>query len=164
MRGAGRSSVPDRGRGQKERLSRGWSGSHSGALRGYRGDLAVDTDTGQIITFVLLRGNTRDYQVTGRSLAGARAPPGRCLAGVVADCGFTSHPAVAALLAARIPLILGFARSAPLRACLATLTGATPRAVGGRRHPLGYCHWDPRLQLLALAAREPTDHRGPGRT
>jgi Transposase DDE domain len=154
--------LPYWGRGQKERLSKGWSGSHSRALRGYRLYLAVDTATGQIITFVLLRGNTRDHQVTAVLARRVRALLGRRLAGVVADCGFTSHAAVAALLAARVPFILGFARSAPVRARLARLTGAQRRWLrdaGAIR--LGYCAWDPRLHLLALAAREPTDQRGP---
>jgi Transposase DDE domain len=154
--------LPYWGRGQKERLSKGWSGSHSRALRGYRLYLAVDTDTGQIITFALLRGNTRDHQVTALLARRVRALLGRRLAGVVADCGFTSRPAVTALLAARIPFILGFARSAPIRARLAALTGPQRRwlrQAGAIR--LGYCAWDSRLQLLALAAREPTDRRGP---
>jgi hypothetical protein len=154
--------LPYWGRGQKERLSKGWSGSHGRALRGYRLYLAVDTETGQIITFLLLRGNTRDQQVTALLARRVRALLGRRLAGVVADCGFTSRPAVAALLQARIPFILGFARSAPIRARLATLTGQQRRwlrQAGAIR--LGYCAWDPRLQLLALAAREPTDRRGP---
>jgi hypothetical protein len=154
--------LPYWGRGQKERLPRGWSGSHSRALRGYRLYLAVDTATGQIITFALRRGNTRDHQLTAVLARRVRALLGRRLAGVVADCGFTSHPAVAALLAARIPFILGFARSAPIRARLAALTGAQRRwlrEAGAIR--LGYCAWDARLQLLALAAREPADRRGP---
>jgi hypothetical protein len=87
---------------------------------------------------------------------------GRRLAGVVADCGFTSHAAVAALLAARIPFILGFARSAPIRGRLAALTGQQRRWLrDGGTIRLGGCAWDARLQLLALAARSPTDHRGP---
>ena len=154
--------LPYWGRGQKDRLSKGWPGSHSRALRGYRLYLAVDTDTGQIITFVLLHGNTRDHQVTALLARRVRALLGGRLAGVVADCGFTSRPAVAALLAARIPFILGFARSAPIRARLAALTGQQRRwlrAAGAIR--LGSCAWDARLQLLALAAREPTDRRGP---
>jgi Transposase DDE domain len=154
--------LPYWGRGQKERLSKGWSGSHSRALRGYRLYLAVDTDTGQIMTFALLRGHTRDHQVTALLARRVRAVLGRRLAGVVADCGFTSRPAVTALLAARIPFILGFARSAPIRARLAALTGQQRRwlrQAGAIR--LGYCAWDSRLQLLALAAREPTDRRGP---
>ena len=90
--------LPYWGRGQTARLGKGWSGSHSRALRGYRLYLAVDTHTGQIITFVLLRGNTRDHQVTAVLARRVRALLGRRLAGVVADCGFTSHTAGAALL------------------------------------------------------------------
>jgi hypothetical protein len=81
---------------------------------------------------------------------------------VVADCGFTSRAAVTALLAARVPFILGFARSAPIRARLAALTAQQRRALqrtGAIR--LGWCDWDPRLQLFALTARVPTDRRGP---
>ena len=114
------------------------------------------------MTFLLVRGNTRDHQITALLARHVRALLGRRLAGVVADCGFTSRPAVAALLQARIPFILGFARSAPIRARLAALTGQQRRwlrQAGAIR--LGYCAWDPRLQLLALAAREPTDRRGP---
>jgi hypothetical protein len=154
--------LPYWGRGQLGRLRKGWSGSHSRSLRGYRLYLAVDTDTGQVITYVLLRGDARDHQVTAVLARRVRQLLGRRLAGVVADCGFTSHAAVAALLAARIPFILGFARSAPVRARVAALTGQQRRwlqQTGAIR--LGGCAWDPRLQLLALAARSPTDRRGP---
>ena len=154
--------LPYWGRGQLGRLRKGWSGSHSRRLRGYRLYLAVDTATGQVITYVLLRGDARDHQVTAVLARRVRHLLGRRLAGVVADCGFTSHAAVAALLAARIPFILGFARSAPVRARLAALTGQQRRwlqQTGAIR--LGGCAWDPRLQLLALAARSPTDRRGP---
>jgi hypothetical protein len=154
--------LPYWGRGQLGRLRKGWSGSHSRCLRGYRLYLAVDTATGQVITYVLLRGDARDHQVTAVLARRVRALLGRRLAGVVADCGFTSHAAVAALLHARIPFILGFARSAPIRARLAALTGQQRRwlqQTGAIR--LGRCAWDPRLQLLALGARSPTDRRGP---
>jgi hypothetical protein len=40
----------------------------------------------------------------------------------VADCGFTSHASLAALLATGVPFILGFARSRPIRARLAGLS------------------------------------------
>ena len=132
-------------------------------MRGYRLYLAVDTDTGQIITFVLLRGDARDHRYTVVLARRVRQLLGRRLAGVVADCGFTSRAAVAALVQARIPFILGFARSARLRARLQALTGQQRRwlqQTGAIR--LGLCPWDPRhLQLLALAARSPTDQRGP---
>jgi hypothetical protein len=50
-----------------------------------------------------------------------------------------------------------------VRARLNGLTGQQRRwlqEVGAIR--LGLCSWDPRLQLLALRARTPTDGRGPG--
>ena len=81
---------------------------------------------------------------------------------MVADSGFTSRPAVAALLQARIPFILGFRRTPRVRARLAALSGQQRRwlrQLGAIR--LGFCAWDPRLQLLALGARCPTDSRGP---
>ena len=122
----------------------------------------MDPDTGQVITYVLLRGDARDHQVTAVLARRVRALLGQRLAGVVADCGFTSHTAVAALLRARIPFILGFARSAPIRTRLAALTGQQRRWLGQTGAiRLGLCAWDPRLQLLALAARSPTDRRGP---
>ena len=154
--------LPYWGRGQAGRLRKGWSGSHSRCLRGYRLYLAVDTNTGQVITYVLLRGDARDHQVTAVLARRVRALLGRRLAGVVADCGFTSRAAVAALLQARIPFILGFARSAPIRAQLAALTGQQRRWLGqAGAIRLGQCAWDSRLQLLALAARSATDRRGP---
>jgi Transposase DDE domain len=154
--------LPYWGRQQTDRLTQGWSGSRNRRLRGYRLYLAVDTTTGQVITYVLLRGDARDHQVTAVLARRVRQLLGRRLAGVVADCGFTSHAAVTALLAARIPFILGFARSAPIKARLAALSGQQRRwlqQAGAIR--LGWCHWDPRLQLLALGARTPTDRRGP---
>ena len=154
--------LPYWGRAQRERLRKGWSGTHSRRLRGYRLYLAVDTDTGQIITFALLAGHARDARLTGVLARQLRRLLGRRLAGVVADCGFTSRAALAALLAARVPFICGFARSAPIRARLAALTGQQQRWLreqGAIR--LGFCAWDPRLQLIALTARTPTDRRGP---
>jgi hypothetical protein len=154
--------LPYWGRGKRERLRKGWAGKYSRALRGYRLYLAVDTDTGQVITFLLLRGDARDPRLTALLATRVRRLLGRRLAGVVADSGFTSRAAVAALLAARIPFILGFARSRHVRARLAALTGQQRRwlqTVGAIR--LGWCTWDARLQLLALRARTPTDGRGP---
>jgi hypothetical protein len=154
--------LPYWGRGQPERLRKGWSGAYGRCLRGYRLFLAVDTATGQIITFVLLRGDARDHRLTAVLARHVRRLLGRRLAGVVADSGFTSRPAVAALLQARIPFILGFARSARVRAHLAALTGQQRRWLqqqGAIR--LGLCAWEGRLQLLALSARLPTDGRGP---
>lgn len=154
--------LPYWGRGHRERLRKGWSGAYGRCLRGYRLFLAVDTATGQIVTFVLLRGDARDHRLTAVLARHVRRLLGRRLAGVVADSGFTSRPAVAALLRARIPFILGFGRSARVRARLAALTGQQRRWLqqhGAIR--LGLCAWDGRLQLLALNARTPTDGRGP---
>jgi hypothetical protein len=39
------------GRGKRDRFQKGWSGTHSRRLRGYRLLLAVDTQTGWVITF-----------------------------------------------------------------------------------------------------------------
>jgi hypothetical protein len=154
--------LPYWGRGQRERLRKGWSGAHGRCLRGYRLYLAVDTDTGQIITFGLLRGDARDHRLTAVLARHLRRLRGRRLAGVVADSGFTSHAAVRALLQARMPFILGFARSARIRARLAALTGQQRRWLQhGGAIRLGWCPWDPRLQLIALTARTPTDDRGP---
>ena len=72
------------------------------------------------------------------------------VAKVVADSGFTSRPALKALQQARIPFILGFSRSQPIRARLAALTGQQRRWLqtsGAIR--LGWCPWDARLQLIA---------------
>src|SRR5436190_1844711 len=69
-RGAGRvwvavdaHQVPYWGRGKLEVFQKGWSGSHSRRLRGYRLYLAVDCDTGQVVTFVLARGRMRDHRL-----------------------------------------------------------------------------------------------------
>ena len=154
--------VPYWGRGQRERLRKGWSGQHSRVLRGYRLYLATDTTTGQVLTFMLLRGDARDHRYTAVLARRVRSLLGRRLAGIVADSGFTSRAAVAALLQARIPFILGFTRTARIRVRLATLTGQQRRWLQhGGAIRLGWCHWDPRLQLLALSARHPTDGRGP---
>ena len=154
--------LPYWGRKAGERLRKGWSGKHNRSLRGYRVYLAVDTDTGQVITFLLLRGDARDHRQTVLLARRLRQLLGRRLAGIVADSGFTSHAAVAGLLRARIPFILGFSRTVRVRARLAALSGQQRRwleTLGAVR--LGLCAWDPRLQLLALSARSPTDGRGP---
>lgn len=154
--------VPYWGRQQRDRLRKGWSGKHSRVLRGYRLYLATDTDTGQVVTFLLLRGDARDANYTALLAQRVRQVLGRRLAGIVADSGFTSRPALKALQQARIPFILGFTRSKPIRARLAALTGQQRRWLqtsGAIR--LGRCHWDPHLQLIALSARHPTDGRGP---
>src|SRR5215212_3712923 len=154
--------VPYWGRGKPDRFEKGWSGSHSRRLRGYRLYLAVDTDTGQVITALLARGGAQDDRLLGVLARRVRALLGRRRAGVVADCGFTSRAAVAALLDARIPFILGFARSAPIRARLAARSGQQRRWLrDGGAIRLGACAWDARLRLFAIGARSPTDTRGP---
>jgi hypothetical protein len=61
-----------------------------------------------------------------------------------------------------VPFILGFARSKPIRARLAALSGQQWRWLrGGGAVRLGGCPWDERLRLFALGARSPTDKRGP---
>jgi hypothetical protein len=154
--------VPYWGRGRLARFEKGWSGSHSRRLRGYRLYLAVDTATGQVITFALTRGRTRDARVVAAFARRLRGLLRRRLAGLVADCGFTSRASVAALLATGVPFILGFARSKPIRARLAALDGRQWRWLrGGGAVRLGACPWDGRLRLFALGARSPTDKRGP---
>jgi hypothetical protein len=154
--------VPYWGRGKLERFQKGWSGTHSRRLRGYRLYLAVDTATGQVITFVLARGRTRDHRMAALLARRLRRLLGRRLAGLVADCGFTSRASVAALLEAGVPFVLGFARSAPVRARLAALSPQQRRWLrGGEAVRLGACPWDERLRLFALGARSPTDRRGP---
>jgi hypothetical protein len=154
--------IPYWGRGKPDRFEKGRSGTHSRRLRGYRLFLAVDADTGQVITYLLARGGAQDDRLLGVLARRVRALPGRRLAGVVADCGFTSRAAVAALLEARIPFILGFARSAPVKARLATLSGQQRRWLrDGGAIRLGACAWDARLRLFALGARSPADRRGP---
>lgn len=154
--------VPYWGRGQTGRFQKGWSGSHGRSLRGYRLFLAVDTDTGQIITFLLARGRTRDPHLVALLARRVRQVLGRRLAGVVADCGFTSRAALAALVQTRVPFILGFARSRPIKRLLDTLSGQQRRWLReAGAIDLGACPWDTRLRLIALAARPPTDQRGP---
>lgn len=154
--------IPYWGRGKPDRFEKGWSGSHSRRLRGYRLYLATDTETGQVITSLLARGGAGDDRLLAVLARRVRALLGRRLAGVVADCGFTSRAAVAALLDAKIPFILGFARSAPIRAHLAALSGQQRRWLrDGGAIRLGACAWDPRLRLFAIGARSPTDKRGP---
>jgi hypothetical protein len=55
--------APYWGRGRKARFHKAWSGSHGRALHGYRLFLAIDTATGQVITFVLADGRTRDTEL-----------------------------------------------------------------------------------------------------
>jgi len=154
--------IPYWGRGKLDHFQKGWSGSHNRRLRGYRLYLVIDTDTGQVITYVLARGRKRDHHLLALLARRARQLLGLRLAGIVADCGFTSRAAVAALLAAKIPFILGFARSAPIRQQLAALTPQQRRWVRtGKAIRLGACAWDTRLRLFALGARSPADRRGP---
>src|SRR4051794_40366783 len=145
--------VPYWGRRQSQRLRKGWSGKHSRLLRGYRLYLATDTATGQVITFLLVRGDARDHRYTAVLARRVRTLLGRRLAGIVADSGFTSRAAVAALRQARIPFILGFARSARIWARIAALSGQQRRWLqqGGALR-FGWCPWDARLQLVALSA------------
>jgi hypothetical protein len=154
--------IPYWGRGKLTQFQKGWSGSHSRRLRGYRVLLAVDTDTGAIITFCLVRGKTRDGQLIALLARHLHHLLGRRLAGIVADCGFTSRRSVTALVASRVPFILGFARSKPIRVRLAALSPQQRRWLkGGGAVRLGSCPWDDRLRLFALGARSPTDKRGP---
>src|SRR5919204_169171 len=75
--------APYWGRGQLDRFQKGWSGSHSRRLRGYRVYLAVDTSTGQIITFLLTRGRTRDQRLAALLARRLRELLGPQLAGIV---------------------------------------------------------------------------------
>lgn len=154
--------LPYWGRGQTRCMQKGWSGSHSRRLRGYRLYLAVDTSTGQIITFALVRGRMHDARLIAVLARRLRSLLGRRLAGLVADCGCTSRAAVAALVQTRVPFILGFARSAPIKRRLAALhpqQGRWLRTGGAVR--LGPCPWDEHVALFALGARTATDRRGP---
>jgi hypothetical protein len=154
--------IPYWGRGKLTQFQKGWSGSHSRRLRGYRVLLAVDTDTGAIITFLLVRGKTRDGQLVALLARHLRRLLGRQLAGIVADCGFTSRRSIRALVQSGVPFILGFARSTPIRARLAALSPQQRRWLkDGGAVRLGSCPWDDRLRLFALGARSPTDKRGP---
>jgi hypothetical protein len=153
--------VPDWGRGQTTRFAKGWSGSHGRSLRGYRLFLAIDTDTGQVITFLLAHGRTRDAHLVALLTRRVRRVLGRRLAGLVADCGVTSRAAIAALVATQVPFILGFARTKPVKARLERLTGHARRWLRANGAiDLGACPWNTGRRLIALAARPPTDQRG----
>lgn len=150
------------GRGKKERFHKGWSGTHGRAVRGYRLFLAIDTATGQVITFLLADGRTRDTELIAVLARHLCRLLGRRLAGVVADCGFTSHASVAGLVATRVPFILGFARSKPIKTQLAALSAHQRHWLrDGGAIDLGACPWDTGLRLIALGARTATDQRGP---
>ena len=114
-----------------------------------------------MVTFLLARGGARDAR-RAALLARVRQLLGRRLGCVVADCGFTSRPALAALAAYGVPFGLGFARSRPVRARLDALSPQPRRWLrDGGAVRLGACPWDDRLRLVALGARSPTDTRGP---
>jgi hypothetical protein len=131
-------------------------------LRGYRRYLAVDTATGQIVTFLLTTGNTPDPAMAALLTRHVRQLLGRQLAGGVADSGCPSRASVAVLLETGVPFILGFSRTAPIRARLAALSGQQRRWLrDGGAIRLGTCPWDARLRLIAVGARSPTDQRGP---
>ena len=154
--------IPSWGRARTRRFQKGWSGSHSRRLRGYRLYLAVDTDTGQIITFLLARGRMRDARLIALLARRLRALAGQRLAGLVADCGFTSRASLRPLADTGVPFILGFARSAPIKRRLTALTPQQRRWLrDGGAVRRGACPWDERLRLFALGARTVTDRRGP---
>jgi hypothetical protein len=154
--------IPYWGRGKRDHFQKGWSGSHSRRLHGYRLFLAVDTETGQVITFLLARGRKRDAQLGAVLARHLRQLLARRLAGIVADCGFTSRAAVHALLTSNVPFILGFARSKPIKQRLAALTPQQRRWLkDGGAIRFGHCPWDERLRLVALGARTAGDKRGP---
>jgi hypothetical protein len=119
-------------------------------------------DTGQVITYLLVRGRMRDARLLPVLARRLRRLLGRRLAGVVADSGFTSKAAVAALAEAKIPFILGFRRTRRVRALLDGLTGHQRRWLReGGATDLGAGHWGGGTRLIALAARTPADRRGP---
>jgi hypothetical protein len=117
--------VPYWGRGKLGQFQKGWSGSHSRRLRGYRLLLAVDTETGQVIIpsgspscrsthgSALARGKVRDQTLIALLARRLRHLLGKRLAGIVADCGFTSKRSLPALVDTGVPFILGFAHLHP---------------------------------------------------
>jgi hypothetical protein len=166
--------VPYWGRGKLGQFQKGWSGSHSRRLRGYRLLQAIDTETGQVIIpsgslssrsthgSVLARGKVRDQRLIALLARRLHQLLGKRVAGVVADCGFTSKRSLPALVTTGVPFILGFARSSPIKRRLAQLSGQQRRWLkDGGAVRLGTCPWDERLRLFALGARSPTDQRGP---
>jgi hypothetical protein len=69
---------------------------------------------------------------------------------------------VAALVQTGVPVILGFARSQPIKRRLAALSAQQHRWLrAGGAIRLGSCPWDDRVRLVARGARTPSDHRGP---
>ena len=65
--------VPYWGRGKPDRFEKGWSGTHGRRLRGYRLYLAIDADTGQVITYLLARGGAQDDRLLAVLARRARA-------------------------------------------------------------------------------------------
>jgi hypothetical protein len=154
--------IPYYGRQQRDQFQRGWAGQHGRALRGYRLYLAVDTATGQSITFLLVRGGARDATVGPILARHVRRLLGKRLAGVLGDCGFTTRATLAAMRELGIPFIFGFGRVAQVKARLQALSRQQRVALrDGGAIRLGDCPWDARLRLFAVGARAPTDHRGP---
>jgi hypothetical protein len=72
--------LPYWGRGEPARFLKGWSGTHSRRLRGYRLHPAVDTEPGQVITFLLACGRGRDARLLPALARGLRRLLGRRLA------------------------------------------------------------------------------------
>jgi hypothetical protein len=154
--------MPYYGRLRRDQFLKGWSGNHSRALRGYRLYLAVDVNTGQVVTFMLVRGGAKDARLGPVLAAHLRQLLGRRLAGVVGDCGFSSHGSLAAMRRLRIPFIFGFGRSPQVKARLKALSRQQLVALrDGGAIRLGDCPWDDRLCLFAVGTRTPTDKRGP---
>jgi hypothetical protein len=141
--------MPYYGRLRRDQFLKGWSGNHSRALRGYRLYLAVEVNTGQVVTFLLVRGGAKDARLGPVLAAHVRQLLGRRLAGVVGDCGFSSHGSLVAMRRLRIPFIFGFGRSPQVTARLKALSRqqlVALRAGGAIR--LGDCPWDDRLCLF----------------
>jgi len=154
--------VPYYGRQRRDQFQKGWAGQHGRALRGYRLFLAVDTGTGQLITFLLLRGGARDAKLGPILARYLRTLLGDRLAGVVGDCGFTSRASLAAMRQLGIPFIFGYGRSRQVKARVSNLSRQQRVALrDGGAIRLGVCPWDDRLRLFAVGARSTGDKRGP---
>lgn len=121
--------LPYWGRGQRERLEKGWSGAYGRCLRGYRLYLAVDTATGQIITFVLLRGGARDHRLTtvlARHLRASACAPGTA----ACSCSRSAPglPPTAAAPGSTSPTSRGWGQGASRR-CTASAGGLSRRSM-----------------------------------
>ena len=90
--------VPYSGRGKLDHFRKGCKGSHS--RRRLRG------------TSLLARGRTRDEHLITRLARHLRQRLGPRLAGIVADCRFTSHASIVAVLESGVPFILLIRRTA----------------------------------------------------